>query len=219
MPQGVLGVLSDSGIVPVHADTDVAALTGALRACYAGGVRAFEFTDRVPGALELFRQLRAVASSEMPDLLLGAGTIRSVAAAAAFANAGAAFLVGPVLAEDVLAWSVSSRVPFVPGVATPTEAFRAHEAGATLVKLFPAGALGTGYLRSMLAPLPELAVMVTGGIKAQADEVRAWLAAGAAAIGLGSDLLPRGPLGPSEAAQVTRTCRELSETVKEWRAG
>lgn len=211
---GLVGLLEVAGVVPVHADTDLDALVAAVRACYAGGVRAFEFADRVPGALEHFAALHGVVRREMPDLTLGAGTVTTVGSARAFVEAGAAFLVGPVLAEEVLAWSLAAGTPYVPGVATPTEAWRAQQAGATVVKLFPAGSLGTSYLRSLLAPLPRLKVMVTGGIKATPAAVREWLGAGAVAVGLGSDLLRRGPLDTAEAASVTTTCRALVDAVQ-----
>lgn len=206
---GAARLLAGAGIVPVHADTDLAAVVARVRACFAGGVRAFEFADRVPGAVETFAALRAVVEREMPELALGAGTVTTVEAAEAFVAAGASFLVGPVLAADVLAWSVATGTPYVPGVATPTEAWRAHEAGAEVVKLFPAGALGPDYLRSLLVPLPRLAVMVTGGIEATPAAVTAWFEAGAVAVGLGSDLLPRKPATAARAAEITASCRAL----------
>lgn len=213
MSGAVLDIVARAGIVPVHADTDITAVVEAVRACYAGGVRAFEFADRVPGAVEIFRELQGVVSAEMPDLALGAGTVATVASAKAFAAAGATFLVGPVLAEDVLAWSLASGTPFVPGVVTPTEAWRAHATGAAVVKLFPAATFGPGYLKSLLAPLPQLRVLVTGGIKATPAAVREWLGAGAIGVGLGSDLIPKGRLGSERLQAMTNACLAITAAL------
>lgn len=210
--EGFAELVSRAGVVPVHADPDPVAAVAAVRACYAGGVRLFEFTDRVPGALEVFGTIKRVVDAELPGMVLGAGTVTSPERAAAFVEAGAAFLVSPVLAPAALAWSLERGVPFVPGVASPTEAWRALEAGAGVVKLFPAGALGPAYLRSLLGPLP-CKVMVTGGVSATPEAVRSWLAAGAVAVGVGSDLVPRGRLAPEQLADLTRRCRALTEAV------
>lgn len=213
MSGAVLDTLARAGIVPVHADTDTTAVVEAVRACYAGGVRAFEFADRVPGAVDIFRDLHEVVRAEMPDLALGAGTVTTVASAKAFAAAGATFLVSPVLAEEVLAWSVASGTPFVPGVVTPTEAWRAHVDGAEVVKLFPAATFGPGYLKSILAPLPRLRVLATGGIKATPAAVEEWLAAGAFGVGLGSDLIPKGRLSSERLAALTSACLAITASL------
>lgn len=209
--------LGQTVLVPVHAEQDPVAAVEALGACYAGGVRFFEFTDRLPDALHVFRALRRAVDAELPGMVLGAGTITHPERAAAFVEAGAEFLVSPVLASGVLAWSLEHGVPFVPGVATPTEAWRATEAGAEAVKLFPAGALGPSYLKSLLAPLP-CHVMVTGGLSATPETVATWLAAGARAIGLGYDLIRRGRLAPHELEDLTRRCEALTAAVAKFRA-
>jgi len=209
--------LGRAAIVPVHAEQDPVAAVEALGACYAGGVRFFEFTDRLADALQVFRGLKSAVDAELPGMVLGAGTITHPERAAAFVEAGAEFLVSPVLATGVLAWSVEHGVPFVPGVATPTEAWRALEAGAEVVKLFPAGALGPGYLKSLLAPLP-CHVMVTGGLSATPETIATWLGAGARAVGLGSDLIPRGRLAPGDLDDLTRRCEALTSAVAAFRA-
>lgn len=211
-PERFEELMARAGIVPVHADSDPVAAVEAVAACYEGGVRLFEFADRLPGALEVFHGIKRLASAEMPGMVLGAGTITTVERAAAFVEAGAEFLVSPVLAADALAWSLKRGVPFVPGAASPTEVWSSQAAGAGVVKLFPAGPLGPGYLKSLLGPLPSK-VMVTGGVSATPEAVLTWLKAGATAVGLGSDLLPRGRLSAEQLAELTRRCRELTTAV------
>jgi len=213
MSPAAIGAIEAQGLVPVHADTDAAAAAAALRACFDGGLRVFEFTDRTDNALDVFRLLRAEADGSMPGLLLGAGTILEPERAEAYAEAGADFIVSPVAAEEAGAWCRDNGLAFVPGVATPSELVRATGLGATLVKLFPAADLGTGYLRRMLGPLQGSRIMVTGGIRATAEDVSSWIEAGATAVGLGSDLVPGGVLDEARLERLTADCRSLLKAV------
>lgn len=163
--------------------------------------------------------MRSAVDEEMPGLLLGAGTILTVLAAEAYAEAGADFLVSPVAAADVHSWCQQHEVPFIPGVMTATELVAATSKGASLVKLFPAADLGPGYLRHLLGPLPGSRIMVTGGIRADRQEIRSWLEAGASAVGVGSDLVPSGKLSSSRLHQLTASCQELLEAVAAVRPG
>jgi 2-dehydro-3-deoxyphosphogluconate aldolase / (4S)-4-hydroxy-2-oxoglutarate aldolase len=155
------------------------------RVLYEGGVRAIEVTLTSKGALEAFGRLRV----ELPgDAVLGVGTVRSVAQADEAVAAGAAYLVSPEFRPEVVAWAVEHRVAVVPGALTPTEVAAAWGAGATAVKVFPVSAVGgPAYVRAVRAPLPEVPLVPTGGI--DLDAIGDYLAAGAAAVGLGSPLL------------------------------
>lgn len=169
-------------IVRFRAPCDLAAIFGAIRR---GGIGLVEVTADTPGALE------AVRASAIAGAPVGAGTIRSVGQARAFAEAGAAFLVSPGVSVDVVRMAVERRVPAVPGALTPTEISTALDAGATAVKLFPARLGGPDYLRALRGPFADVAFVPTGGI--EIDEVRSWLDAGATAIGLGSALVGSDP--------------------------
>lgn len=138
----VLTAIESAALVPVYSSADLTTAEAVVRACYRGGIRLFEFTDRAAGSLEVFRGLRALADSELPGLRLGVGTITTAARAAEFVAAGAEFLVSPVAAEEAAAWSREAGVPFIPAGFTPTELLRAQDLGAQVVKLFPAGAVG-----------------------------------------------------------------------------
>ena len=202
------------GLVPVHANSDADAAIAVLRACHAGGIRVFEYTNRTANALDVFSRLRVEVNESMPDLLLGAGTILDSGTASAYSGAGADFIVSPVASEDVGAWCLSEGVTFIPGIATASELVRATSLGATLVKLFPAADLGVGYLKRLLGPLPHSRVMVTGGISATREDVTAWLDAGAVAVGLGSDLVPSGVLTDERLKLLTKVCSDLIEAFQ-----
>jgi 2-dehydro-3-deoxyphosphogluconate aldolase/(4S)-4-hydroxy-2-oxoglutarate aldolase len=155
------------------------------RVLYEAGLRAIEVTLTTAGALEAFGRLR----DELPsDALLGVGTVRSPADAVGAAAAGATYLVAPDYRPDVVAWATDRDLPVVPGALTPTEVAAAWAAGATAVKLFPVSAVGgPAYLKAVRAPLPRVPLVPTGGVGI--DDIGAYLAAGAAAVGVGSPLL------------------------------
>ena len=146
------------------------------------GIRIFEITFEAPSAAD---DLIAVAGATA-DSVVCAGTIRTVGQARSAVDAGAAFAVSPILDPAVVAPALGSGLPFIPGAATPTEADAAWRAGATFVKLFPASSLGPSFVRELRGPLPEIETIVTGG--ADAANARAFLEAGAVAVGIGSAL-------------------------------
>jgi 2-dehydro-3-deoxyphosphogluconate aldolase / (4S)-4-hydroxy-2-oxoglutarate aldolase len=172
-------------LVAILRAADAARFLEVGRVLYEGGVRAIEVTLTSAGALDAFGRL----AEELPgDALLGVGTVRSAADAEAALTAGAAYLVAPDFQPDMVAFAVARGLPVVPGALTPTEVAAAWAAGATAVKVFPVSAVGgPGYLRAVKAPLPEVPLVPTGGIGI--DDIGAYLAAGAAAVGIGSPLL------------------------------
>jgi 2-dehydro-3-deoxyphosphogluconate aldolase / (4S)-4-hydroxy-2-oxoglutarate aldolase len=155
------------------------------RVLYEGGVRAIEVTLTSRGALEAFGRLR----EELPgDALLGVGTVRSAADAERALDVGATYLVAPDFRPEMVAFAVERGIPVVPGALTPTEVAATWAAGATAVKVFPVSAVGgPGYVKAIRAPLPEVPLVPTGGVGV--DDVGAYLAAGAVAVGIGSPLL------------------------------
>ena len=177
------------------------------RVLYEGGVRAVEVTLTSEGALEAFARLR----EELPeDALLGVGTVRSVGDAERAAEAGATYLIAPDFRADVVAWAVERELPVVPGALTPTEVAAAWAAGATAVKVFPVSAVGgPAYVKAVRAPLPEVPLMPTGVVGI--DDICAYLAAGAAAVGVGAPLLgDAGGPGGDLAALAARARRAVA---------
>jgi 2-dehydro-3-deoxyphosphogluconate aldolase/(4S)-4-hydroxy-2-oxoglutarate aldolase len=178
--------LLGAGLVPIlrlH-DADVAMAAGEAMA--EAGLRAIEITATVPGAAEVIAKLAAALDGSR--VLLGAGTVLTPEQAQEFVDAGARFLVSPVLDAAVIEAAGRLGVPHVPSGLTPTELHTAHRAGAPLIKLFPAAPVGPGYLKALKGPLPELRIMPTGGL--DADSALAFIRAGAVAVGIGGSLCP-----------------------------
>jgi 2-dehydro-3-deoxyphosphogluconate aldolase/(4S)-4-hydroxy-2-oxoglutarate aldolase len=176
--------LEQLGIVAVIRVKDPERVRGIVSALAAGGVRALEVTMTVPRAVDLIRDL----APRIPDgFLLGAGTVTNAATARAVIDAGASFVVGPVFRLDVLAACHERGVPAIPGCFSPTEILDAHEAGADIIKVFPATALGPQFIKDVRAPLPQLKLMPTGGVTV--ENAGDWIRAGAVAVGLGSALV------------------------------
>jgi 2-dehydro-3-deoxyphosphogluconate aldolase/(4S)-4-hydroxy-2-oxoglutarate aldolase len=176
--------LEKLGIVAVIRMKDAEKLRAVVDAIAAGGVRAIEVTMTVPGAVSLIAKL---AASLPTDILLGAGTVTDAATARAVIDAGARFVVGPVYRPEVISACNDRDVAVAPGCFTPTEILDAHERGADIVKVFPATALGPGYIKDVRAPLPQVKLMPTGGVTV--ENAGEWIKAGAAAVGVGSALL------------------------------
>ncbi len=163
-------------------------LLAVARALAAGGVRALEVTLTTPGALDGIRALTDAGSTVSPPWIVGAGSVGTGSAATAAIDAGAAFIVAPVFDDTVVDVCRARSVACIPGAFTPTECARAAQRAGGIVKLFPAARLGTAFLRDVLAPMPALQIMPTGGIGIA--DIESWIASGAVAIGLGSSLVP-----------------------------
>ncbi|HKB13701.1 MAG TPA: bifunctional 4-hydroxy-2-oxoglutarate aldolase/2-dehydro-3-deoxy-phosphogluconate aldolase [Vicinamibacterales bacterium] len=176
--------LEQLGIVAVIRLRDPGKLRAVVDALAEGGVRALEVTMTVPRAIDLIREL----APTMPGgFLLGAGTVSDAETARAVIDAGASFVVGPVFRPDVITACHERAVPAIPGCFSPTEIFDAHEAGADIIKLFPATALGPQYIKDVRAPLPQVRLMPTGGVTI--ENAGDWIRAGAVAVGVGSALV------------------------------
>jgi 2-dehydro-3-deoxyphosphogluconate aldolase/(4S)-4-hydroxy-2-oxoglutarate aldolase len=194
--EGFLERLAAVPVVAILRAADAGRFVEVAGVLYEGGVRAIEVTLTSEGALEAFGRVR----EELPgDAMLGVGTVRSAGDAERALDAGATYLVAPDFRPEMVGFAVRRGIPVVPGALTPTEVAAAWSAGATAVKVFPVSAVGgPAYLEAVRAPLPEVPLVPTGGVGI--DDIGAYLAAGAAAVGLGSPLLgdagdPDGDLG------------------------
>jgi 2-dehydro-3-deoxyphosphogluconate aldolase/(4S)-4-hydroxy-2-oxoglutarate aldolase len=201
------------GVVAVVRLTDAAVGREVANALVEGGVTAIEITMTVPGAVDLIAEL----SRMLPKAMIGAGTVTTPATAAAVIDAGARFVVGPVLRPGVIELCHQRDVPAFPGCFTPTEILTAWEAGADIVKVFPATALGPGFFRDVLAPLPQVRLMPTGGVTR--DNAAEWIRAGAVAIGVGTALVDKRAVDAGDFAAIASHARHFTGAVREARAG
>lgn len=179
----------------------------AMEAAVRGGFRHLEFTLTTPGALELVAEF-----AELPDLVVGAGTVLTVEDARAAVRAGARFLVSPVMDEEVVRAAVDLGAVAIPGCHTPSEMLRAHRAGAALQKLFPAPAGGPDYVRSVLAPMPFLRILPTNGVTP--DNAAQYLAAGAVAVGFVTSLFPAEDLAAGRFDRIEERARASLAAVR-----
>lgn len=180
--------LSQNPLVPVFYNDDVGYCKRIIKACYEGGIRIFEYTNRGPKALENFKELVPFVHSECKGMKIGIGTIFTTSQALDFIDAGSEFIVQPCMGAQVGAVCLAHNVPWIPGVVTPTEIHNALKTGAEVVKIFPGSAVAPSYIKALLGPFQGLKVMVTGGVQATNESVGVWLGAGATAVGLGSQL-------------------------------
>ncbi len=194
LPAKILAQIKAAQVVGVLRADSLESAVQATLAAVAGGLRIIELTFTTPNVTQALE----VLSSQLPaDVLLGAGTVLNLEQAKAALKAGAHFLVSPYLSKEVLAFSLEQQVLYLPGVVTPTEMMQAHQLGATALKLFPAESSGgVAYLKDILAPLPHLQIMVTGGI--QPSQTQAYLEAGAVAVGLGSNFFPKAAMATQD---------------------
>ncbi len=186
----VLNAMVDVGVIPVfyNGDTEVA-LQVAL-ACYRGGARVIEFTNRGDFAPDVFRDMHRALLKQAPDVLLGVGSIVDAPTAALYISYGANFVVGPLLNPDVARLCNRRKVPYSPGCGSASEIGQAEELGVEIVKVFPGGSVGgPGFVKSMLGPCPWTRIMVTGGVEPTRESLTAWFGAGATCVGVGSNLI------------------------------
>ena len=207
----MIDALIESGVVAVVRARKAVDLRPAAHALVAGGVPYVEITLTTPGATDTIRMLTDVAGC-----VVGAGTVLDVATARAVIAAGARFVVSPVFDVHVHVCCKEREVPYIPGALTPTEILAAHKAGVELIKLFPASAVGPSYIRDILAPLPAVRLIPSGGVTL--DNAGDWIRAGAAAVSLGSALVSESLLQPSGAAELTARTRALVASVAKARA-
>ena len=173
-----------------------------------GGVRALEITMTVPRAIELIGEIAATLPA---GFILGAGTVTDGGTARRAIGAGAQFIVSPVFRRDVIEAAHAHNVPAMPGCFTPTEILNAWEAGADVVKVFPATALGPAFFKDVRGPLPYVKLMPTGGVTV--DNAGDWIRAGAVAVGVGSALLDAKAVASGDLTAITTNARRIVENV------
>lgn len=209
-----LTLIRQSGVIAILRANSSAQLIAAAEAVRAGGVRAIEVTMTTPGALRVIEEAAARFGDEV---LFGAGTVLDAETARAAILAGAAFLVTPTFSRKVVRLCRRYSVPVMPGCATPTEMLSAWEAGADMIKLFPASNGGPDLLKAILAPLPQLEVVPVGGVTLQ--NAAEFIRKGAAALGVGGELVNQKLLDAQDFAEITRRAAAFVAAVQQGRAG
>ena len=203
----VLGKMQATPMVPVfyHANAEVAKQV--IKACYEGGVRAFEFTNRGDFAHEVFAECVKFAAKECPELAMGVGSIVDAPTAALYIQLGACFVVGPLFNPEIAHVCNRRLIPYVPGCGTVSEIGMAQELGCDVVKVFPGDVYGPAFVKGMMAPCPWSKIMVTGGVSPDEKNLSSWFDAGAFCVGMGSKLFPKDRVEAEDWQYVTDQCR------------
>lgn len=207
--------MSNSGMVPVfyHSDADIAKKV--LKACYEGGVRAFEFTNRGDFAQEVFAELVKYAASHCPDMIIGIGSVVDAATAALYIQLGANFVVGPCFNPDINKVCNRRLIPYIPGCGSVSEINNAQESGCIVCKVFPAGNVGgPSFVKNIKAPMPWSMLMVTGGVEPTTESLSSWINAGVTCVGMGSKLFPKEVIAAGEWDKISNLCRQCLDTIQ-----
>lgn len=213
----VISAAVSTGLVPVFYNSDLETSRAVLKACHEGGIRVFEFTNRGDFAHEIFAGLVKYAAAELPGMILGAGSVIDAPTAALYLQEGANFIVGPLFNPEVASLCNRRCVPYIPGCGSVTEVGNAQAAGCDVCKVFPGDVLGPSFVKGIKAPMPWTQILVTGGVKPEAENLRGWFKAGASCVGMGSNLFPKDVVAAGDWAAVTALCAESLKIISEVR--
>ena len=210
----VLTAMKHTGLIPVFYNSDLEVSKNIVKACYDGGIRAFEFTNRGEFAHEVFGELVKYAAKECPEMIMGIGSIVDAPTAALFIQLGANFIVGPLFNPDVAKVANRRLIPYTPGCGSVTEVGMAQEMGCDLCKVFPGDVLGTGFIKGLKAPMPWSDLMVTGGVKPEEGNLKGWFDAGATCVGMGSNLFPAELIKNKNWKEITKLCSDALAIIQ-----
>jgi 2-dehydro-3-deoxyphosphogluconate aldolase / (4S)-4-hydroxy-2-oxoglutarate aldolase len=206
--QEILARLQNPPIIAIIRADSSEELLGAAEALVSGGITAMEVTMTTPDALSVIKSVSEALGSK---ILMGVGTVLDTETCRMAILSGANFVVTPVMKPEVIQMCNRYSIPIACGAYTPTEALAAHEAGADFVKIFPADTLGPGFMKAILAPLPMLRLIPTGGV--DASTAKSFLDAGCVAVAAGSSLVSKEILKTRDWATLTARARALVEAV------
>lgn len=213
----VVQQMKESGMVPLFYHPDIKVAKAVLKACYDGGARLMEFTNRGDFAIEIFTDLIKYAIAELPGMMLGVGSVTDAASASQYMLAGANFVVTPVFREDIAVVCNRRKVLWSPGCGSLTEIAIAEEMGCELVKLFPGSTYGPGFVKAIKGPQPWTSIMPTGGVSTEESNLRGWFDAGVTCVGMGSKLISKEILESKDYAKLEKdvaTTLALINTIR-----
>ena len=207
--------MHDTGMVPVFYNSDLEICKQVISACYKGGVRVFEFTNRGDFAHEIFGELAKWAAAACPEMILGAGTVIDAPTAALYMQLGANFIVGPNFNAEIAAVCNRRLVPYSPGCGSVSEISNAQAAGCDVTKVFPAGNVGgPSFVKNVMAPLPWSMIMATGAVEPTEENLTAWMKAGTTCVGMGSKLFPKDRIAAGDWNYITEKCRYALDIIR-----
>ncbi|MFV0484514.1 MAG: bifunctional 4-hydroxy-2-oxoglutarate aldolase/2-dehydro-3-deoxy-phosphogluconate aldolase [Bacteroidales bacterium] len=216
----VIQAMKRTGIVPVFYNKNADVVYNAIKACYDGGARVFEFTNRGDFAHEVFATVSKKVASELDGMMLGVGSVIDAPTAALYIQLGANFVVSPILNPDMAKVCNRRKINWSPGCGSLTEINYAEELGADIVKIFPGSQVGgPSFVKAVMGPCPWSSIMPTGGVTPEYDNMKAWFDAGVACVGLGSQLFPKDVVEGGNWSKLADSVRQALDNVAKIRMG
>jgi 2-dehydro-3-deoxyphosphogluconate aldolase / (4S)-4-hydroxy-2-oxoglutarate aldolase len=216
--EAIINQMKESGVVPLFTHENADEAFEVISVAYRAGIRLFEITNRKSNSFEVFSQLIKRAD-ELPGLMLGIGTVIDGPTTKKFIDAGAHFIISPIMNLEMATVCHAHNIMWIPGCATLTEIVTAKQHGAEVIKVFPGSVLGPGFLSAIMPVVPDLKLMITGGVEPTREGLSIWFAAGAMCVGLGSQLFLKDILvrrdWPSLELRIKRTL-EIAREVRTW---
>ena len=207
--------MKETGMVPVFYHKDIEVCKNVVKACYDGGVRLFEFTNRGDFAVEVFGELNKWTIENCPEMIMGVGSVIDEATAALYIALGANFIVAPLIDEATARVCNKRKIAWSPGCGSVTEIGRAHELGAEVVKIFPGSQVGgPSFVKAVKGPMPWASIMPTGGVSPTEDNLKGWFEAGVTCVGMGSQLFPKTVLAEQNYDAITEKCINALAIIK-----
>ena len=209
--------MAETGLVPVFFNRDVDVCKEVVKACYDGGVRLFEFTNRGDFATLTFASLNQWAAETCPEMIMGVGSVIDEGTAAMYLALGANFIVSPLIDEGTARVCNKRKVAWSPGCGSVTEIGRAMELGAEVVKIFPGSQVGgPSFVKAVKGPMPWASIMPTGGVAPTEENLKGWFDAGVTCVGMGSQLFPKEVLANKNYSYITEKCAEALSIIKKY---
>ena len=213
----VIQTMKETGMVPLFYHPDIEVAKSVLKACYDGGARLMEFTNRGDFAIEIFNELIKYAIAELPGMILGVGSVTDAASASQYMLSGANFIVTPVFRKDIAVVCNRRKVLWSPGCGSLTEIAAAEEMGCELVKLFPGSTYGPGLVKAIKGPQPWTSIMPTGGVSTEEENLRGWFDAGVTCVGMGSKLISKEILNQKSYDELEERVRQAVSLIQRLR--
>jgi 2-dehydro-3-deoxyphosphogluconate aldolase/(4S)-4-hydroxy-2-oxoglutarate aldolase len=215
--QQIVDTMKRTGVVPLFTHDNAEEAQQVIEAAYRGGVRVFEFTNRKKNSYDVFVHILKQRSN-YPDLMIGIGTIMDGATTKKFIDAGADFIISPILKLEMAEVCSAHNKLWMPGCATLTEIVTAKENGAEVIKVFPGSVLGPGFVSSIMPVVPDLQLMITGGVEPNEKNLSAWFKAGAMCVGMGSQLFTKEIIAEKNWKLLEKNVTEALDIVKKLRS-
>ncbi len=212
--QTVTNAIINQGILPLYYNADETVTLDILRSLYKAGIRAVEYTSRGESALSNFTKMIEIRNAEMPEMLLGIGTIKNLQQAEEYYRIGADFFISPGFVKEVAEFLISKDLLYSPGCMTPTEIIEAENAGVTFIKLFPGNALGTGFMNAIKDVFPNLKFMPTGGVDTTKESIESWFKAGVSAVGMGSKLVSKELMAAKDYSTIENETKKVLDIIQ-----